>query len=282
MTPVYVHQFLSAATEHWEELGACGFRLLNSGGEALPSATVGLWRETAGGVGKFLNTYGPTEATVTAARGGGGRPRGGDKQLVAWVVGTDDTVGATDVGATGRSPVRGGWSPVRGGRSPVRDELRAHPRGMLPDWMMPSVFVFLDALPLTPSGKIDRRALPDPGREDLIKKEYVAPFGSDEETIAGIWAELLGVEQVGVLDNFFDLGGHSLLIVQAHARLREHFTPTPSMTDLFQYPTVQALARFLGERNGDTEEEPSEAFRKSVRNRASRRRAALGRGLISE
>ena len=184
-----------------------------------------------------------------------------DKQLVVWLVGADDVVGATS-------------------GSPLRDELRTHLRASLPDWMVPARFVFVDALPLTPSGKIDRRALPAPGQEDLIKKEYVAPRGSAEGIIAGIWAELLGMEQVGVLDNFFDLGGHSLLIVQAHSRLQEHFTQASTITELFQYPTVRALAKFLKRQDGDGGD-PSEAFREAVENQVARRRAALGRGLIS-
>ncbi len=100
----------------------------------------------------------------------------------------------------------------------------------LPDYMLPSAFVLLPALPLTPNGKIDRKALPAPdtARGDL-RSAYVAPRGPVEEVVAGIWAEVLGLDRVGVLDDFFDLGGHSLLSTRIVARLRDAFrTDVPS------------------------------------------------------
>jgi len=104
----------------------------------------------------------------------------------------------------------------------LRDELRAHLRGILPDWMVPAGFVFLEALPLTPSGKIDRRALPGP---DPLQREaeqiFVAPRTSIEKSLADIWAEVLTHENIGIHDNFFDLGGYSLLATRVVALIRE-------------------------------------------------------------
>jgi len=355
MTPVYVRRFLGAAIGHWEELGACGFRLLNSSGEVLPSATIEFWRETASGVGRFLNTYGPTEATVAAtafevsadwsgdaatapigkplsgraayildshgrpvpvgipgelyiggtgvARGYLNRPEltaerfipdpfsddpqarlyrtgdlcrwlpdgtiakgdieylgridtqvkirgfrikcgevgnallshpdvreavvdargeGEEKQLVAWVV-------ATDVGAIHESP--------------LRDELRTHLRISLPDWMAPARFVFVKALPLTPDGKIDRRALPEPdGDGSSPENEYTAPRNPTEEILCRIFADVLEVPRIGIHDDFFDLGGDSLLAIKIISSIRKDLRMEIPLRALFQHPTPKELA----------------------------------------
>lgn len=127
-------------------------------------------------------------------------------------------------------------------------ELRRFAQIKLPDGMTPSLFVFLDALPLTPNGKVDRKALPAPeGRQPELETAYLAPSTGPEKTIAGVWRELLGLKQVGLNDNFFDLGANSLLVVQAHARLREALGCDLPVVKLFQYPTINALTRFLGE-----------------------------------
>jgi acyl carrier protein len=150
----------------------------------------------------------------------------------------------------------------------VRESLRRQ----LPEYMVPSAFVRLDRLPLNSNGKVDRKALPKPSAErPETGAGYVAPRGRLEQSIANIWQELLRVEHVGVDDNFFDLGGHSLLMVQAHSRLRETFGKEIAMVELFRHPTVRALARFL---EGDGAQQPS--FAKSQQ-RAGRRREALRR-----
>ena len=141
----------------------------------------------------------------------------GDKRLVAYVV------------APEREKLSAG-------------ELRAFLNGRLPEYMTPSAFVFLDRLPLTPNGKVDRRALPapDPSRPDG-DKIFAAPGNQVEETLARIWSDVLGVERVGVHDNFFDLGGDSILSIQIIARAnQEGLGLTPRQ--LFQHQTVAELA----------------------------------------
>jgi amino acid adenylation domain-containing protein len=133
---------------------------------------------------------------------------------------------------------------VPAGADPGAAALRAHLRERLPDYMVPSAFVTLEAFPLTPNGKVDRAALPVPeGRVDLATA--VAPRTPAEEAVAAIWAEVLGVESVGVEDNFFDLGGHSLLATQVVSRIRAAFEVDLPLRDLFDNPTVAALARIV-------------------------------------
>jgi acyl carrier protein len=109
--------------------------------------------------------------------------------------------------------------------------------------MIPAAFVALDALPLTPNGKLDRRALPAPDRaRPETGDDFVAPRNSTEAALAEIWAEVLGVETVGVKDNFFDLGGHSLLVIQVLSRVRRSFHVEVPLRELFESPTVAALA----------------------------------------
>ncbi|MFI2353022.1 amino acid adenylation domain-containing protein, partial [Streptomyces sp. NPDC019443] len=113
----------------------------------------------------------------------------------------------------------------------------------LPTYMVPATFTQLAALPLTPNGKLDRTALPTPDPSASSELEgFVAPAGEVEELLAGIWAQVLGVERVGVTDGFFDLGGHSLLATQVMSRIRELFGVELSLTALFDRRTVRALA----------------------------------------
>jgi len=109
--------------------------------------------------------------------------------------------------------------------------------------MVPSAFVVLEALPLTPNGKVDRRALPEPDRGRLeTAAPYAAPATDLERLIADTWRELLNLDRVGVDDNFFDLGANSLVMVQAHALLRDKLPRPLSLIDLYQFPSVSALA----------------------------------------
>lgn len=127
------------------------------------------------------------------------------------------------------------------------ETLRRALRERLPDFMIPARLVVLDALPKTPNQKIDRKALPEPeALAPAAARVPVALASELERQIAAIWQEVLGIPAVGRDDNFFDLGGHSLLTVQVQGRLRRTLGRAPSITDLFRFPTVRALADFLG------------------------------------
>ena len=124
----------------------------------------------------------------------------------------------------------------------------------LPNYMAPAAFVEMQSLPLTPAGKVDRAALPEPGHErPELDQEFVAPRTPVEEVIAGIWAEVLGYNRVGVQDNFFDLGGHSLLATQVISRMREALQVEIPLAHLFEFPTVAALAERLAEAGGQAQ-----------------------------
>ncbi|WP_245219089.1 non-ribosomal peptide synthetase [Photorhabdus khanii] len=145
---------------------------------------------------------------------------GADKRLVAYVVAPED--------------------------DGLVNSLRVHLSKILPDYMVPSAFVRLEEFPLTPNGKLDRRALPAPDNENVVRQVYQAPQGTMEMTLAAIWRELLGIEQVSRYDNFFALGGHSLLAVSMIERLR-HQGLTLTARDLFQSPMLSDLAQTLGQ-----------------------------------
>ncbi|RON69757.1 non-ribosomal peptide synthetase [Pseudomonas fluorescens] len=121
------------------------------------------------------------------------------------------------------------------------DVLRGHLLEHLPDYMVPAVFVHLDALPLSPNGKLDRKALPAPDQSALKTREYEAPVGDVEITLARLWAELLNVERVGRHDHFFELGGHSLLAVSLIGRLRQEGMEA-DVRALFEQPTLAGYA----------------------------------------
>ncbi|MGC4815369.1 amino acid adenylation domain-containing protein [Micromonospora sp. DT228] len=126
---------------------------------------------------------------------------------------------------------------------PDLDELRAYLRESLPSYMIPSAWVTVAALPLSPSKKVDRAALPDPQPSELDRaRGYVAPRDPAEETITGIWSDILGVDRVGVDDDFFGLGGHSLLATRVLARLRAAFAVEVPLRCLFEATTVAELA----------------------------------------
>jgi amino acid adenylation domain-containing protein len=141
----------------------------------------------------------------------------GEKRLVAYIV-----------------PKQGQTVPVNG--------LVSFLKQRLPDYMVPSNFVFLNVLPLTPSGKVDRQALPEPddNRRELIE-DYIAPSTPIEKALAEIWMQLLSLEKVGIHDNFFDLGGHSLLAMQLISRVRKSFQMELTVRSLFEAPTIADL-----------------------------------------
>ncbi|RYZ33615.1 MAG: non-ribosomal peptide synthetase, partial [Myxococcaceae bacterium] len=141
----------------------------------------------------------------------------GDKRLVAYVV-------------------------AQAGQTVEVTSLRSALKRRLPEYMVPSAFVVLEALPLNASGKVDRKALPKPEAGTERSHEYVAPRTETEEVLALLWARLLGVKQVGIQDSFFELGGHSLLATQAMSRIRTAFNVELPLRSLFEAPTVAGLA----------------------------------------
>ncbi|HVR96499.1 MAG TPA: amino acid adenylation domain-containing protein, partial [Thermoanaerobaculia bacterium] len=138
---------------------------------------------------------------------------------------------------------------------PAAGELRAFAGQRLPDYMVPSFFVALPAFPLTPSGKLDRRALPEPERSRAPESEE-APLDLVEELLAGIWAEVLGLDRVGIDEDFFALGGHSLLATQVVSRVRTALGAELPLRQLFESPTVAGLALAVRESQGGTQAPP--------------------------
>jgi amino acid adenylation domain-containing protein len=129
------------------------------------------------------------------------------------------------------------------------EDLRGWLQERLPEYMVPGVYVTMEEFPLTPNGKVDRKRLPPPeGRLQERSAPALAPRNQTEQRVAAIWSELLETESVGMRENFFDLGGHSLLLVRVHARLRDEFAADISVTDLFRFPTVELLAAHLTRR----------------------------------
>jgi len=127
-------------------------------------------------------------------------------------------------------------------KAPSVEELRAPLTAILPEYMVPSAFVILEEFPLTPNGKLDRRALPAPELEAYPIRQYEAPQGEVEGALAAIWKEVLRVARVGREDNFFDLGGHSLSAMQVIVRIRSSLSIEMPISMLFEFPTVKQLA----------------------------------------
>jgi hypothetical protein len=138
--------------------------------------------------------------------------------------------------------------------------------------MVPGSFTFLPVLPRTPSGKLEREALPSPeALRSRASEGYVAPRTEIERVLVAVWQEVLNVEMVGTQDNFFDLGGHSLLMARVHGRLVQLLNRDLSMLDLFRFPTVSSLARHLSQTGrGQLEEQ-------QIRERAEKQRTTIGR-----
>ncbi len=166
-------------------------------------------------------------------------------------------------------------------------ELRDFLKDQLPEYMLPAVFVTLDALPLTPNGKVDRKALAAPkGTRPELAATYVMPRNELEQTLAAIWQDVLLVDQVGIDDNFFELGGHSLLMAKVHSQLQAALQREISIVELFRHPTIGALAEYLSkapavrslQENADrAEKQRSGLQRQQQRMQAVAQRRAAGR-----
>jgi amino acid adenylation domain-containing protein len=190
---------------------------------------------------------------------------------------------AADVRLAGGEPALVAWLVAAPGAAPAEAAARSALRERLPAVMVPAHFVWLERLPLTPNGKLDRRALPAPDLAGAAAGE--PPATPLEETVAGIWAEVLDCGAVGVTRSFFDVGGHSLLLVQVQARLQTRLGRVVPMLDLFAHPTVRALAAHLGGTDGageaaatvDAAVRRAEAQRQALRRQGEARRAGGAR-----
>jgi acyl-CoA synthetase (AMP-forming)/AMP-acid ligase II/acyl carrier protein len=150
-------------------------------------------------------------------------------------------------------------------------ELRTHLGARVPEYMIPQYFVELEAIPLTPNGKVDRRALPEPQVDRQAEESYVAPRNQVESAIARVWQELLNTKNVGIHDNFFELGGHSLLLVRMVVKLQETFRKELSIVEMFRHPTIAALGSFL------TQKEKKEPSLRKAFDLAEKQRESLKR-----
>lgn len=181
------------------------------------------FRVELGEIETVLEQHPVVRQTVVMAR----EDMPGDKRLVAYVVPNEkETISV----------------------SMLRDYLRKK----LPEYMLPNAFLMLEKFPLTPNGKVDRRSLPSPTNlRPELESVYVAPGTEIEETVAAIWQEVLHLKKVGVNDNFFDLGGHSLVMAQVRSKLVQKLQRPLSMLELFIYPTINSLARYLSQEKNE-------------------------------
>jgi amino acid adenylation domain-containing protein len=182
------------------------------------------FRIELGEIESVLSRHPSVKETIVLAR----EDTPGEKQVVAYVVAAHES-------------------------TPTASELREFLQHKLPDYMVPSAFVRLESLPLSPNGKVDRKALPphDP-IASIVKGAFLAPRTLTEKTLAKVWAEVLKVERIGIHDHFFDLGGHSLLLAQVQRKLRGSLDRELSLVDLFEYPTIASLAQHINrEEAGD-------------------------------
>ena len=158
-------------------------------------------------------------------------------------------------------------------------DLRSRLRDTLPQFMVPSAFVLLDALPRTPNGKIDRQALPEPDRQRQVGAAVVAPTNETEQAIVSMWQDLLSLDTVGVETNVFDLGANSLMMVKANTRLKRLLNRPVTLVEMFQFPTVRSLAQFLSGQSAAFDETLAESSdRAQHRNDAMRRRREARQG----
>lgn len=163
-----------------------------------------------------------------------------------------------------------------GAQMPASNALRTYLARSLPDHMLPAAFMALDAFPLTPNGKVNRRSLPDAQHSrPQLSTVYEAPEGELEERIAAVWREVLTIAQVGVRDNFFELGGNSILAVAVRSKLLATVDDRLALIDMFRYPSIRALASAIEARRGSSETEPQVGA--WAQQASQRRREALSR-----
>ncbi|USP13463.1 non-ribosomal peptide synthetase [Vibrio gazogenes] len=164
----------------------------------------------------------------------------------------DGVVVARAFGGSPDKQLVGYYTAAQADAVPDVAALKAELSERLPAHMVPAVYVVIDAMPLTPNGKVNRKALPEPDISSVVRHEYQAPVGDAEQQLAAIWSELLGVEQVGRADNFFELGGHSLLAVRMVSRVREQLGRELSLATLFSHSILHEVAALLEDAQGST------------------------------
>jgi Phosphopantetheine attachment site/AMP-binding enzyme C-terminal domain len=187
------------------------------------------FRVEPGEIEKLLARHPEVREAVVVARDhlAGPSPAGG-KRLVAYVVPSS--------GSPPPAAQAAGWA----------SRLRADLALRLPGYMVPEAFVVLEGLPLAPNGKVDRRVLPVPEMpRSAAEAAGEAPNGTTERAVAAVWRQVLGLAEIGADDNFFDVGGHSLLLFAVQAELRRRFDRGVAIVDLFEHPTIRSLARRL-------------------------------------
>lgn len=189
------------------------------------------FRIEPGEIESVLNTHSYVSQSVVVLR----EDRPGEKRLVAYLVASN---------------------PLQ---MPSVADLREHLAARLPEYMVPSAFVFLDVIPVTVNGKVDRRLLPVPSRDDSVQsQEYTAPRNQTESTLAQLWQNILGIDRIGVHDNFFELGGHSLMATRVVGRVRSQFGQDLTIRSVFESPTIARMAKTLdsSQGNGDQSDLP--------------------------
>ncbi|AOX00546.1 hypothetical protein BJP34_14815 [Moorena producens PAL-8-15-08-1] len=181
------------------------------------------YRIETGEIQGILNENPKVKETVVVAR----EDNSGNKGLVAYIVLLSET--------------------PEGSQTEQIGKLKQYLKERLPEYMIPSGFVLLPQLPLTPNGKVDRKALPVPDVTSSVSTEYVAPQTETQKALAEIWQEVLGIEQVGIHDNFFDLGGHSLTAVKLVSKISTNFNISLPVKTLFLHPTMAELSNSITE-----------------------------------
>ncbi len=210
------------------------------------------FRIELGEVAAVLRQHAGVQDALVLARNpdaGRGDDAAGEKRLVAYVVPAQEQRTKPVLSEVEGNKEQSNETPASQFsilNSQFLGELRAYLRERLPEYMVPWGYVMVEEWPLTPSGKVDRSALPLPdGRRSEVERAYVAPRNETEATLAGLCGELLGLAQVGVEDNFFELGGHSLMATQLLSRVRERFQVEIPLRSLFENPTVAHMAEII-------------------------------------
>lgn len=167
------------------------------------------------------------------------------------------------------------WLPEEDVKKPLSptEILQAALKRSLPEYMVPAKFVFLDSIPLSANGKVDRKALPDPDLEEINR--YVAPKNDTEVQLIALWKKLLGVDNIGIHHNFFEIGGNSLLAIQVQQNLKDEFLKHLPIVELFKNPTIAALAQYLDEQDGKNNTQQENHQSDELRSESDRRKQAL-------